>query len=280
MKNSFGELIPIFGTWREGPNRVEGFCPKGCESKKKNPSYEVLIENGTATRSYCFKCDGLFSGMYEDGFIEYADDVPDDEDTQQKIHDVQDYYSEVEDNRETSESKKIFRSRGIKEEYADELKIYDSKDSTCIIPFFTRKGFLVALNYRKNFDGQSKKLYKGPKGLGQGIVKEGRYLIVSEGLFNGLSVYQTFREAGLDDLGLIISGDANNLRKLAGEHSWAVKKARKIFVAADFDRSCAGQSAAYEIARKFPKKTMILLPRKLGADWNDYLMEGTIKNYL
>lgn len=218
--------------------------------------------------------------MSESGFVEAADDVPNDDKVQEKIYAVQEYYHEIEKLKNTEDTKKMFKARGIREEYVDDLKIYDSADSNCVLPFFTKTGYLVALNYRKEIDGKIKKLYKGPKSLGQGILKEGRYLVVSEGLFNGLSVYQTFKDTGLDDLGLIISGDSSNLKKLAGEHSWAIRKARKIFVAADFDRSCAGQSAAFEIAKKFPQKTRILLPPQLGVDWNDLLKEGKIKNYL
>lgn len=134
----------------------------------------------------------------------------------------------------------------------------------------------MAISYSSYLDGQLQKRFYGKKGSGIAFLKEGETLIVSEGLVNGLSVYHAFSQLNSSSIGLVICGDAGNLKKLASEHKWVINTGKRILIAADYDSSGTGQDAAYEVARAFPTKVKVLLPKSLNKDWNDHLIEGDI----
>jgi phage/plasmid primase-like uncharacterized protein len=140
---------------------------------------------------------------------------------------------------------------------------------------------VVAFNSYRFMEGSYKKRYFGKTSLGISVIKDGRIKILSEGLVNALSVYQAFKDNGVEDVGVVVAGDASNLEKLTTNHKWLFSWSRKIIIALDYDRSGRGQEAAYNVIRGMPNsKIKILEPPSLDEDWNDLLVSNKIQDYI
>lgn len=170
------------------------------------------------------------------------------------------------------------KSRGIGPWALEEYKIYESDSSICVTSFKEESNQVTGYNYIKNHEGKLLKRNLGQKALIILDFKERN--IVTEGLVNGLSVLQALRDKRNYDYGLIIAGDAGNLSKLASHYQYIINKSKSLIIAADYDGRGAGQQAAFSVARTYTNKVRVILPDRLGVDWNDLLLENLIDRYL
>ena len=273
---SFNPVEEVLPGWV----RCKGGCPT-CGGSKSNPSFSLLLDNRLKVLGgNCLKCNRFHSP--EDLGFEPNDGslTEKNEPIDPKVIKARDLYIELAKSNECNLMEEEFLKRGLDSKKIKSLPLYELDGKFLAYGFVNKKDEIVGINYRIYIDGEIKKLYLGKKSLGQGILKDGKSFVVGEGPFTVLAVHHVLSNYGVKDLGIIVSGDANNLKKLANEHRWALLKAKKIYVASDYDSSGVGQEAAYAIARAFPGKTKIYLPPRYGVDWSDLLMDRTILEYL
>jgi len=152
---------------------------------------------------------------------------------------------------------------------------YDWDDRHIVTyPFIDKNHNLVALQrifIDSSINRKIETKYCGPKGLGIAILSDRKDVIVAEGLENALSIRQHLGT----NFGIIVCGDADNMTRLAHEHSWALQGKSKIILAADNDISNVGILAAQKVFCKFPR-AYIYLPSRPQTDWNDLLQQRKI----
>ena len=271
----------------QGEPSSEGWlrCAVGCKTcgpSEKNHHFVINVKSNPPF-SMCHKCGGHWNSHETaniiDSFsghpISFESEVLSDED-KEKVLKATKLFRKVKRRNKNIKTLEYLESRGVASDSVIDLPLYDYEESFCIHNFVDENGETMALHA---YQSETKK-YLGKKSFGLGILREGKVVLISEGLVNLLSVNSILHKKGNTSLGLVTSGDAGNLKKLTGKHSWLVRNAKKVIILADYDRLEAGQDAAMSVARQFPSKVEVLLPPSLGQDWNDLLIAGSIEKYL
>jgi len=260
-------------------------CADGCKNcgpSEKNHPFVINVKSNPPF-SKCHKCGEVWNShetakiisSFSGNSVSFESEVLSDED-KEKIVKVAKLFRSLKREKKNTKTLEYLESRGISRDSIVDLPLYDYKESFCIHNFVDENGETKAIHtYQKEA-----KRYLGKKSFGLGVLREGKVILVSEGLVNLLSVNSILHEYGNTSLGLVTCGDAGNLKKLTGKHSWIVRRAKKVIILADYDRLEAGQDAAMSVARQFPSKVEVLLPPSLGQDWNDLLIAGSIEKYL
>ena len=182
--------------------------------------------------------------------------------------------------KDDSKSMVFFNQRSITRDIIGSLdqKIIEHPKYNCFIyQIKNSDGRTVAIqrtffSEKNSFKAKERKAF-GKVSEGVAILKEGKKVIVSEGLETGLSVLQHLGP----EYGLIVSVSANGMKSLADKNSWALQGKDQIVVAVDNDSNRTGANAARELLRKYKLNVILREPPIVGKDWNDLLMSGKLE---
>lgn len=272
------------GDWEKVGDQIRFVtCPICGSSHPNNLAFCVDPNKGTYK---CFVCNEgghlskLLEGNNSSTTIAKETEKPSlSEEDESKIESARDLFAKANIAVEGGTTDNYLKNRSIRYSTWSDLdqplrESFDSeKIGIAIYPFQNQENEVVAIQrvlYEKEIQTKTGRKYLGKKGLGVSILKDTKEVIVAEGLETGLSVRQHLGNS----YGLIICGDAGNMKSLASNNSWALKNRKTIIVAADNDVGSIGVEAARSIFCKFPQQTLIFMPSLPKTDWNDVLQSN------
>lgn len=193
-----------------------------------------------------------------------------------------DVYKEAKVAERDSMTAKYLMGRGIDYESWGDLDLplkeaeYKGEVMVAMYPFVNKTREIVGIN-RTYVDAVSlekkQKRHLGRKSMGIGLLKDAERVVVAEGLENALSARQHLG----NHYGVVVCGDANGMKSLAGKHAWCMVGRSGILIAADNDLEDVGGEAARLVYCRFPRVTLIYMPSQPGRDWNDILRQGRLR---
>lgn len=139
-----------------------------------------------------------------------------------------------------------------------------SPDGSCAVQLHR---LYLELDGRKADVEPCRKLMEGdlPAGAAVRLTQAAEHMGVAEGIETAVAATQLF---GIPTWAAITAG---GMEKFAPP-----PECRTLMIFGDNDEGCAGQAAAFVLAKRLhgKVKTAVRIPEKVGMDWNDVLLEG------
>ncbi len=121
-------------------------------------------------------------------------------------------------------------SRGISYSAWSDLGLREGevwgKSVVAAYSFYDAYGRIKAIHFTSINKGKREKRYSGPKSQGVALLKPAPIIIIAEGLENALAVRQRYG----NHYGILVGGDAGNIKKYATEHQMILSQYTYIMV--------------------------------------------------